>query len=107
MELSSMFYTIGYFAIFIMLILAVETHKRKQIMIERDSIEILCISEWGVMWQGADIPRPNSISQNDFIAQFGFSCAHCGASAVNQEKLIHLNKCDSKRLYKMSENEID
>jgi hypothetical protein len=65
-------------------------------LIERDTITISDVGPWGIQWRGANIPLPNSMFENDHIAQFGFSCAGCGASAINQEKLIHFKQCDSK-----------
>jgi hypothetical protein len=80
--------------------------KKQHSMIERDNIEILDVGPWGVQWRGADIPKPNSMYENDYTPQFGFSCAGCGASVVNQEKLNHSNKCDSKSPYiERNENE--
>ncbi len=74
-----------------------ETQKK---LIERDNIEILASGPYGIQWRGKNIPRPNSQYPDDYTAQFGFSCAGCGASAINQEKLIHKNNCDSESPYK-------
>ncbi len=72
-------------------------------LIERDTITDIDFGPWGVRWRGANIPIPDSSFQDDHTAQFGFSCAGCGASAVNQEKLIHENNCDSKSPYHKEE----
>ncbi len=78
--------------------------KEQRQLIERDNIKILEVGPWGVQWRGADIPKPNSMFADDHTAQFGFSCAGCGTSAVNQEKLIHKSNCDSKNpLHKKEE----
>lgn len=65
-------------------------------LIERDNIKILDVGPCGIQWRGANIPLPNSMFEGDHIAQFGFSCAGCGVSAVNQEVLIHKVNCERK-----------
>ncbi len=62
------------------------------------------VGPWGVQWRGEDISKPNSMYADDYTAIFGFSCAGCGASVVNQEKLIHKNNCDSKSPYHKEED---
>jgi hypothetical protein len=34
------------------------------------------------------------------LGRFGFTCAGCGASTVNQDPLNHTNNCDSTSPYK-------
>lgn len=58
------------------------------------------VGAWGVKWRGKDIPRPKSMYENDFISVFGFTCAGCGVSVINQETLIHKAGCDSKNPHK-------
>lgn len=78
--------------------------ERQHQLIERDHIKVTDVGSCGVQWRGANIPKPNSMFENDYTAQFGFSCAGCGASAINQEKLIHKNNCDSKSPYHKEED---
>ena len=49
------------------------------------------VGEYGIKWRGRG------------VGQFGFSCAGCGASAVNQDPLHHKNNCDSTSPYKEQE----
>lgn len=54
---------------------------------------------FGIKWRGRDIQKPDSSFKGDHVAQFGFSCAGCGASGVNQDPLNHEDNCDSKSPY--------
>ncbi len=67
--------------------------KEQRQLIERDNIEILDVGPWGIQWRGANIPLPNSMFADDHIAQFGFSCAECGGSGINQVPVIHNENC--------------
>ena len=51
------------------------------------------IGPWGVKWRGEDIPKPDSMYEGDYTAIFGFTCATCGASAVNQDPVPHSITC--------------
>jgi hypothetical protein len=70
--------------------------KQQHQLIERDNIEILDAGPLGVKWRGANIPNDDSMYENDYTPQFGFSCASCGASAVNQEPVNHKEFCERK-----------
>jgi hypothetical protein len=79
---------------------AINFQREQQIRIQRESIKDIHFGAWGVQWRGADVPKPDSMYENDYTSIFGFTCAGCGVSVVNQEKLIHGKNCDSKSPYK-------
>lgn len=61
---------------------------------EKNYPEILDVGPWGVKWRGENIAEPTDIDKNNHVAQFGFSCAECGGSGVNQEPVNHSEKCE-------------
>ncbi len=71
--------------------------KEQRQLIERDNIKILDVGPQGIQWRGADIPKPNSMFENDHTAQFGFSCASCGGSGINQDPVIHTKNCKRRK----------
>jgi hypothetical protein len=70
---------------------------------ERTYPEVTAVGPWGVKWRGEDVPEPNSMYENDYTSIFGFTCAGCGVSVVNQEQLYHKPFCDSKNPHKTFE----
>ena len=49
--------------------------------------ELLAVGPWGIQWKGGE-------------RIFGFSCAGCGGSGINQEPVNHTDNCDSGSPYK-------
>jgi len=68
--------------------------KTQHQLIERDTINVADVGPWGIKWRGADIPNDDSMFQDDYTAQFGFTCAECGGSGVNKEPVNHLQNCE-------------
>lgn len=84
---------------------AEQIQREQQILIERESTTNIVFGTWGVQWRGADVPKPESAYPDDYISIFGFTCAGCGASVINNGKLIHGKNCDSKSPYHKKEFE--
>ncbi len=58
--------------------------------------EILDVGPLGIKWRGENVPLPESMYKNDYTVQFGFSCAECGGSGINQDPVIHIDNCKRK-----------
>lgn len=50
----------------------------------------------GVKWRGENIPLSDSIYEDDYTVIFGFTCAECGGSGVNQDPVMHSDNCKRK-----------